>query len=171
MTPAFDKVLVVGGTGILADASRWIAGHCNHLTLLARRPEALAKELGATAVPIDWSGPDATGRLSALPRDFDLAVSWLHDAAAFLARPIEDCLKPGGRSIRVHGSRSADPHTRAARDPDPRPDVARQVVILGWHPEPGDGQRWLSNAEISAGVVAAIREPVFEALTIGGASG
>ncbi|QBY01547.1 hypothetical protein E2K80_13110 [Rhodophyticola sp. CCM32] len=171
MTPAFDKGLVVGGTGMLAQASEWIAAQCQNLTLVARHPDALAAKLGATPLQLDWADPDAADRIAALPSDFDLVLTWVHDAAAGLVRPCEDRLKPGGRSIRVHGSLSADLQTRAARDPNPRPDIARQVVILGWHPEPGGGKRWLSNDEISAGVIAAIREPVFEALTIGGASG
>ena len=37
-------VLLVGGTGMLADASRWIAGQARHVTLVARAPEALAQE-------------------------------------------------------------------------------------------------------------------------------
>ena len=47
------EVLLVGGTGMLAGASRWIAGQARHVTLVARAPEALAQELGAEAVPLD----------------------------------------------------------------------------------------------------------------------
>ena len=166
-------VLLVGGTGMLADASRWIAGQARHVTLVARAPEALAQELGAEAVALDWKQLDATERISALSARFDLAVLWLHDDSCSLARPFENQLLPGGRLVRVHGAQSADPAVRAAREPDPRPGLRRQVVILGWHPEVSapDGQRWLSDAEISAGVIAAICHPALEALTVGGASG
>ncbi len=168
---SLGRVLIIGGTGMLAEASRWIAARSEAVTLVARRPEALAAEIGATPVTLDWSDSEAASRIAALPGSYDLAVIWLHDNACHLARPAEDLLEPHGRSIRVHGSLSADPQKRAARDPNPRPGIHRQVVILGWHHEPGGGKRWLSDGEISAGTIAAIREPRFEALTIGGASG
>lgn len=158
---------------MLAGASRWIARQARQLTLVARAPEALARELGAEAVALDWKQPNAPERIAALSARFDLAVLWLHDDASRLARLFENQLLPGGRLVRVHGSRSADPSVRAAREPDPRPGLRRQVVILGWHPDANapDGQRWLSDAEISAGVISAICHPVLEALTVGGASG
>lgn len=158
---------------MLARATRWIAARSDRVTLMARRPEALARDLGAEACSLDWADPGAASAMAQLPGDFDLAVIWLHDAAAHLARPAEDRLCPGGRVCRVHGARSADPKVRTAREPDPRPGLDRQVVILGWHPDPvgEDGKRWLSDAEISGGVIAALRDPALEALTIGGASG
>jgi len=173
MTGLLGHVLVVGGTGMLAGATRKIAEGADALTLVSRQPGVLAGEIGATAVQLDWSDPDAVTRLSLIPPRFDLAVVWLHDDAVGLARPFEDLLVPGGRIIRVLGSRAMDPVVRAARTPQPRPGLRRQDVILGWHPDPAaaNGQRWLTDAEISAGVMAALDHPALTALIVGGAGG
>jgi NADPH:quinone reductase-like Zn-dependent oxidoreductase len=167
------RVLVVGGTGMLAGATRRLAARASALTLVARNPGPLAAELGATPVALDWSAPDALGGVAAIEGGFDLAIVWLHDGASHLARPFETLLRPGGRVIRVHGSRSVDPEVRAGREPDPRPDLQRQVVILGWLPDPlaQDGQRWLTDDEICAGVLAALDHPALAALIVGGAGG
>jgi hypothetical protein len=152
-------VLIVGGTGMLAGLTRRVATHSRSLTLVARRPEPLATELGARPVSLDWT--DALGAqraLEALRNTFDLVISWLHDDAVFLARACENAARSLGRSVRVHGSLSIDLTVRERRDPDPRPGITRQTVILGWFADPSaeDGQRWLTDAEICEGVWQAV---------------
>ena len=173
MTTGLGDVLVVGGTGMLAPATGWIAQQAQLLTLVARHPQALAEQLGAHGVPLDWADPDAPEQIDELPAGFDLAVNWLHDEASAMARPFENLLKANARVIRVHGSKSMNPEGKAGREPDPRPGLRRQSVILGWHPDAGaeDGKRWLGDDEISGGVIAAIREPALEALIVGGSGG
>jgi hypothetical protein len=173
MTASHGQVLVVGGTGMLAGATRGVAARAAGLTLVARNPGLLAGALSARAVAMDWAAPGARAAVAAIGGGFHLAILWLHDEAVHLARPFEDLVVPGGRVIRVLGSRAVDPAVRAAREPDPRPGVHRQAVILGWHPDPAapDGQRWLSDGEISAGVLAAVADPALEALIVGGAGG
>lgn len=171
--PAFGRAFVMGGTGMLAGATRWLAERSERVLLAARRPDALAGELGAEAPRLDWSDPAAPDLIGAQAGAHDLALIWLHDEAAALSRHCEDTLTPGGRVIRVHGALSADRGMRARRQPDRRQDVAQQIVILGYHPEPDaeGGKRWLTDDEISGGVIAALRDPSLEALTIGSASG
>lgn len=158
---------------MLAGATRALRAHARELVLVARDPVSLSAEIGAVPFALDWAAPEARQRIAELPAGFDLAVLWLHDAAAGLARAFEDRLAPGGRLIRVHGSLSMDPVVRAEREPDPRPGLHRQVVILGWHPDPvaEDGQRWLTHPEICAGVLAAVDAPVLEAIILGGSGG
>ena len=164
MGAEFGQVLLAGGTGMLSGAAKWLAPRCESLTLVARRPQRLADELGAIALPLDWSVPDADTRLP--DGGFDMVISWLHRDGIWLARPLEDLLVSGGRSIRIHGSASINREIRAQTDPDPRADVKRQTVVLGWH-ETGSGKRWLSNEEISKGVISAIRQPEKETLVVG----
>lgn len=173
MTAPPRRVLVVGGTGMLAGATRALAAQADEVVLVARRPEALATETGAVPLALDWTAPDAATRVAELPGGFDLGLIWLHDEACGLARAFEDRLAPGARVIRVHGSRSVDPAVRVVREPDPRPGLHRQVVILGWHLDPSaaDGQRWLADDEICAGVLAAVDRPALSALIVGGAGG
>lgn len=162
------RALVVGGTGMLADATRWLARQGWDITLMARRPDALAADLNATPVAFDWDAPDG---VRGLQPGYDLALLWLHDTAVPLARQFEDLLRPEGRVVRVHGSLSADPEVRAAREPDPRPGLARQTVILGWHPGPDGGRTWLSHREISTGTAFALAHPDRSWVQIGACAG
>jgi hypothetical protein len=170
----FGRIFVLGGTGMLEAATTWLAAHADALTIAARRPALLAEKLGATPLAIDWLEEDIAGNaLVSQSGMFDLAVIWLHDAATALSRACEDVVRPGGRVIRVHGSLSVDPEVRQSRAPDSRSDVDQQAVILGFHCDARaeGGKRWLSHAEISAGVIAAAREPALETMIIGGAGG
>ena len=165
------KVLVVGGTGMLAEATRWLAGRVDHLTLVARSPEALAAEVGAHSLPMHLQATCAAAHLPAGP--CDLALVWLHDDMVGLARPIADLLTVGGRLVRIHGALSADPAVEARRDPDPRSDIRQQIGILGWHPDPTaeDGKRWLSDAEISGGAITLLKDESLGRLVIGTRAG
>ena len=159
---------------MLEGATTWIAARADATTLAARRPFALADSIGATPLELDWSEANtALKALSPLAGGFDLAVIWLHDMAVALSRPCEDVVRPAGRVIRVHGSLSADPDIRKTRAPDPRRDVRQQAVILGFHPDTRaeEGKRWLRHEEISAGVIAAVRDTALEAIIVGGSGG
>jgi len=169
MGTTLGHVFFIGGTGMLADASRWIACRAAILTLAARNPARLADELKANPVVMDWSNSIAAR--SALPvKQFDIVISWLHDEAIWLARPIENLLKSGGRSIRIHGAKSLEPANLRQRNPDPRPDVTHQNVILGWKGSIDD-KRWLTNTEIRGGVITALTRPNKKTIIVGDARG
>lgn len=162
----FGNTLIIGGTGMLVGASRFLAARSDAITLGARSPIALAQELDGEALNIDWSDPElATPLLQHLP-EFDLVVSWLHKDGIWMVEHLESKLKAGGRSIRVHGSASKDPTQMGNRNPGSRQDINRQTVILGWVNEPA-GRRWLMNAEISGGVIEAVRNPSKQIIMVG----
>jgi hypothetical protein len=152
----FNNALVLGGTGMLAEASAYIASISSIISLGARNPEPLAGRLGAVPLILDWT--DQETALCVLQNDskYDLIVSWVHDEALEMIEPMEKLLVKGGRSIRVHGCESADPITRKKRDAGTRTDINRQTVVLGWINETG-ARRWLSHDEISAGVIRAVQ--------------
>ena len=151
----FNKTLIIGGTGMLAETSRFLAEHSSHLTIVARQPDALAKSLGATSAVLDWSAEQGASSVISILPEFDLVVSWVHDDGIWLLKHLEGKVKTGGRSIRVHDSKSGDPATMVTQNPDPRSDITRQNVILGWI-DTSTGRRWLRDGEISAGVINAV---------------
>lgn len=140
---------------MLARASAHIAAHADALSLASRSPDPLAAALGARPIAFDWADHDTalTGFAPLAP--VDTLISWLHDDGIWLAEHLEAKLKPQGRSIRIHGADSRDPDVRDRRDPNPRDDLVRQTVILGWVNRP-DGRRWLTNDEISDAVIRAV---------------
>ena len=100
---AHGHVLIIGGSGMLARASRYIAADAGKLTLGSRNPGALAGELGAVPLVLDWTDPAMTRAALKTVAPVDLLVSWLHDGGIWLAELAEAKLKPQGRSIRIHG--------------------------------------------------------------------
>ncbi len=163
---ALGDVLILGGSGMLAKASRYIATDAGILTLGSRNPGALAAELGAVPLVMDWTDPAMTRAALKTIAPVDLLVSWLHDGGIWLAELAEAKVKPQGRSIRIHGASSRKPEVKAARDPNPRSDVQRQTVILGWVNE-GETRRWLTNDEISDAVIEAVQCPACKDVVAG----
>ncbi len=143
---------------MLAKATNFVALSASDLTLGSRTPEKAAQDIGAHPLVLDWAKRDLTLANLANLGQIDMLISWLHDDGIWLAEHLEAKIKPQGRSIRIHGADSRDPAVLAKRDPNPRPDVCRQTVILGWVNQT-EGRRWLSNDEISDAVIAAVMEP------------
>lgn len=154
---------------MLADAARKIARRGARVTLIARRPDALAREIGAEPLAMDWRSEDDVARaLAALgaqaaPR---LMISWIHADGLWCLPSFEALLAVGARSIRVHGSAAGDPSAGIKADPPPPAHAVRQHVVLGWVNGPG-GRRWLTDQEISAGVLAALDDPAAAPRVVG----
>jgi hypothetical protein len=164
-----ERVLVIGGTGMLAGAVRHIARRGASVSLIARAPEALAAEVGAQAVPMDWTDRDSVAKALGAVRAHGspgLMISWIHRPGLWCLPAFEALLLAGGRSIRVHGSAAGDPRSGIKTDPVAPSQVTRQDVVLGWVNE-AQGRRWLTDEEISGGVIAAYEDPGQRAHVVG----
>jgi hypothetical protein len=158
-------ILVVGGTGMLAGLVEALAGDGGRLSLLSRRASRSA-----------WPGYDcdycdkasfvhALDAAIAASGPIDLAVAWFHDLKIAAPRLLAERIgRPGapGRLFQVLGSATGDPcHPerlgRAAAVAEGLPDCRLRQVVLGFRVEAGRS-RWLSDAEISAGVLEAVRQ-------------
>jgi len=162
-------ILVVGGTGMLSGLVEALAGDGGRLSLLSRRASTVAGENGfdcdyndtkafiaALGAAVERSGP------------IDLAIAWFHSlkiaTPRLLAEQVDD------RLFQVLGSATADPgHPdrlgRAASVAEGLPACRLRQVVLGFKLTAG-GARWLTNAEISEGVLEAVSAD--RALTIVG---
>ncbi|MDP3870824.1 hypothetical protein [Phenylobacterium sp.] len=160
-------VLVVGGTGMLSELVKALAGDGGRLSLLSRRASRMA---GADGFDCDYYD-DATfaGALEAAvvrSGPVDLAVAWFHTLKTPAARRLAEQVQ--GRLFQVLGSAAADPaHPdrlgAAERTADGLSQCAVRQVVLGFKVETGRS-RWLTNSEISQGVLEAVRAD--RALTI-----
>ena len=160
------RAIAIGATGMLAEAAMSLA-ETYDLDLLARNPVSLAEKIGANPIPVDWHDREAADKvLASLDDDFEFGLFWLHDTMTWASARCEAKLRRGGRLVRVHGSASAEPSTLAKREPDPRHDITRQHVILGYHPAK-TRKIWLSHKEICAGTLAAIKHPELKRIEIG----
>lgn len=167
MTADAGHALVVGGTGMLADAVRTLAAQGWRVSVFAREAEAFAAEAGVNGFNCDYH--DEAAFLAALERakaangPIGLAVAWFHTlripAPRRLAEAVGGADRPG-RYVQVVGSAMADPARPdrlafAASVVEGAPHCLLRQVVLGFQLEAG-GARWLTNAEISQGVLEAI---------------
>jgi hypothetical protein len=156
-------ILVVGGTGMLSGLVEALAGDGGRLSLLSRRASRAA---GGRIAAYDCDYYDAVAFEAALARavadsgPIGLAVAWFHTLKIAAPRLLAEQVR--GRLFQVLGSATADPArperlATAAAVVGGLPQCAVRQVVLGFRVEDGRA-RWLTDAEISAGVLQAVRE-------------
>jgi hypothetical protein len=156
-------VLVVGGTGMLAGLTEALAGDGGRLSLLSRRASHAARS-GVVGYDCDYR--DEAAFRAALDRavadhgPVGLAVAWFHTLKIAAPRRLAEQVR--GRLFQVLGSATADPARpdrlqTAAAVAEGLPDCQLRQVVLGFRVEDG-ASRWLTDAEISDGVLQAVRE-------------
>lgn len=162
-------ILVVGGTGMLSGFVKALASDGGRLSLLSRHASRVAGDSGfdcdyydteaftaALAAAVERSGP------------VDLAIAWFHSLKIAAPRLLAE--QVDGRLFQVLGSATADPGhpdrlARAASVVEGLPACGVRQIVLGFKLAQGEA-RWLTNAEISQGVLEAVTTD--RALTIVG---
>jgi hypothetical protein len=156
-------ILVVGGTGMLSGLVEAFAGDGGRLSLLSRHASRVTRP-GATGYDVDYyDEADFIAALDAVG-PIDLAVAWFHTLKIPAPRRLAERMGLGGgagRLFQVLGSATADPaHPHrladAAMVTADLPNCVLRQVVLGFKVEAGRS-RWLTNEEISDGVLAAVR--------------
>jgi hypothetical protein len=171
--PMHSHILIIGGTGMLKEASIALASTTTTLSSVARTKRSLSAldaALGDIKVTrhqlqLDWSNPsDFTHSLSAHIQRVgapSLVVAWLHDDD--LGIEVARCCSSAATQcdfFQVRGSAAASPNASASSFSqafEAIPGINFHQIILGFKRTP-TGSRWLSNAEISAGVLQAVKE-------------
>ncbi len=125
-----------------------------------RLDSLVAKSPSIVPVAVDWHRTrDLERALWKVTKEtgaFSLCVAWIHADAPEAPATVAQFVR--GHFYQVLGSAAADP---SRPDPGRRerfaafPDLSYHEVILGFVPE-GRGSRWLTNEEISRGVLTAI---------------
>jgi hypothetical protein len=160
----FERVLVVGGSGMLAGLARALCDHAGKVSVLARNEKRI-RAISPAIEPIACDYNDGVALSEALSQIDapDLVVAWIHGRAPHARREIAEGVAADGRFVHVLGSAHGEPG-----HPERLDDMAKavqglpidyQTVLLGFAVENGKS-RWLTNAEISVGVFAAIESEV-----------
>jgi hypothetical protein len=163
----FEHALVVGGTGMLANATRFLRARSERMTLAARGAREAAASLLVLpdeACSVDWRDEAAfaavlSPRLAAAPPD--VALLWMHGSGHnALMWLLEQLVLQPVLIVHVLGSSSGDPR---GGDPDINAMVSNRLllhyvtVLLGSRAISGGRRRWLTDVEISAGAIEAIQ--------------
>jgi NAD(P)-dependent dehydrogenase (short-subunit alcohol dehydrogenase family) len=160
--------LVVGGTGMLAPAVRALRSRGWRVSVLARRASAFVRrEPGLMGLDCNYNDAEAFASTLDRARDGEgpimLAVGWFHaPGPPSVLAPRMGVPGAPGRLFHVLGSAAADPAqpealARAAKTAEGAPWCLYRQVVLGF--VAGEtGSRWLTNDEISTGVLKAVDE-------------
>lgn len=158
--------LVIGGTGMLAPVSLWLLDQGYRVSVIGRNPnrlERLEEKLShseLTPISVDYRNIGELEKRIALTIQyngkFDLIVAWVRtDAEKALETTIQLNTVPGHTWELIHilgsGRNLFDTKKRL---PIPDDCIYRQVQ-LGFKIE-GNQSRWLTNEEISSGVIDGI---------------
>lgn len=165
-------VIVVGGSGMLRAATLELADDADVVTVIARNSDRLSAVVRQAAarggridpISVDYRDTDAlVGALedqTASYGRFGLAVCWIHGkapgAATVVAKFLAEPPASPGRYFHVLSHTAADPDVsqrHRERVVGAAPHTTYRQVVLG---RAEGGSRWLSHAEISAGVLEAI---------------
>jgi len=158
--------LVIGGTGMLAPVSLWLLDQGYRVSVIGRNPNRLERlkerssHTNFTPISVDYRKMVELEKRIAMSIQkngmFDLIVAWVRtDAEKALETTIQLNAAPGHtwELIHVLGSGRNLFETKK-KLPIPDDCVYRQVQ-LGFKIE-GNHSRWLTNEEISSGVIDAI---------------
>lgn len=162
----FEHALVLGGTGMLQDVSLDIARRSREITSVARTHDSL-ETLDALIDPrvthhqlaLNWDEPDAyletieSHLVGTSPPE--LVVAWIHDTDVALRLT---SLVSTSTFFHIIGSGSSVPAEIATRFHEqfaPHASIDYAQVILGFR-RGAEGSRWLTDEEISSGVLEAI---------------
>jgi hypothetical protein len=160
----FGHALIVGGSGMLAGLCRALLDHGDTVSVMARN-EARIRAIAPPIRPLvcDYNNRDALAVALAADKTAhgapDLLVAWVHGRAPGLRRDLAEAVAPGGRFVQVLGSAHGDParpdRLEAMKAVARGLPVVYQAVVLGFVARAG-GSRWLTHAEIAAGVFSAL---------------
>jgi NAD(P)-dependent dehydrogenase (short-subunit alcohol dehydrogenase family) len=166
--------LAVGTSGMLAGASRGLAERGWQVTMVARQRRRLdAARAGLPALhPVAVDYTDARAFDDALTAAVDnrgaitLALCWIRGSAPGALAAVAAAVADGGRLVHVLGSAARDPSTLGSEALLTQERLRYQRVMLGFAVE-GRRSRWLTDAKISAGALAAVDDPRLDPHVVG----
>jgi len=155
--------LVVGGTGMLAGSTWWLAEQGHVVSVISRGVQQISfGHIDGRLNPFMVDYRDSKSLSQAIAEaissygPIDLAVFWIHtdvpDAFQVISNEIARNAEDPWRLFHVRGS-GAHLHPEAPQVP---PNCLYRQVVLGFVAEE-DTSRWLTHDEISGGVIEAIR--------------
>ncbi|GGA40269.1 hypothetical protein [Psychrobacillus lasiicapitis] len=157
-------ICIIGGTGMLAEVSKWYADNNHLVSVIARNEEKMnrmkdscSKPENIKAIYLDYR--DATDLHNALRKSIEVygplteAVVWLHSDGLHALSTVFEWIEEKSNVWQVIGSQANAEHLKKQYYPEK--DLEHKIIQLGFVRE-NDRQRWLTNVEIADGVIRSI---------------
>jgi hypothetical protein len=145
-----EAALIIGGTGMLQEATRWLVARSRKTVLIARRASGFeTNNSGVRPIDADWNDPTFSAKVRSAIEDTGVithALLWIHDPEPVL-RWLPPLL-PHARVVVVLGSMDGRPKLIGS--------AANVATVRLGSGRTACGRRWLTSAEIGAGAVAAL---------------
>ncbi|MFJ5770953.1 hypothetical protein [Psychrobacillus sp. NPDC093180] len=158
-------ICIIGGTGMLAEVSKWYADNNYIVSVIARNEEKMnrVKESCSNtenikAIYLDYR--DTTELYKALRKNVQVygplieAVVWLHSDGLHALSTVFELIEEKSKVWQVIGSQANAEKLR--KQYQPQKDIEYNFIQLGFVSE-NDRQRWLTNVEIAHGVIHSVQ--------------
>ena len=167
------KALLIGATGMLAEAAREAISRSDEAVLVSRKADEFLfgePELDDKLVPLALDYEDTASFITEIEKrgPYDIALTWIHPKAELMRAALDAMIAPDGLLVEVMGSRSillgkdGSPSIAETRAQSlaAQPGITYAQVVLGFVIEEDGSSRWLHHHEISAAAVAQLDDPM-----------
>ncbi|MEH7307417.1 short-chain dehydrogenase [Neobacillus drentensis] len=159
--------LVIGGTGMLASVSMWLVNDGFHVSVIGRDPVRMSRLVSKkpsmiTPLLVDYRLDEELRKQlkESIKKhgEFNLVVAWVHSTGKNVFKVISDVLPDNAQHSRLFHILGSQANLGAIRDQvQLNENYLYRQVQLGFVMEE-NASRWLTNEEISAGVIESIKD-------------
>lgn len=169
-----SHALIIGGTGMLAKATEYLSENYDTVSVICRNGNKINANLkNINPLILDYTYYKVLSKsLQTAVEEFgniELVVSWIHATAPLAPNIIADKLNSYNTAFHffdILGSAYADPSQKTSERETKlkeNKNLQYRKLILGFRIENGSS-RWLTNKEISSGVIEAIKNDKEESI-------
>lgn len=166
MSKKTSHALVIGGTGMLKDVSLWLNKKGYHVTVVGRQKRKFHQMLEQAENKEAFSGInmdyhetekfiDHLTKIQNEKGNFEVIVSWIHSTADELIPALLLMMEKKKGSYEFYHIKGSQAYVLDPVEVNSPNNCSYHEIILGFK-ESGSHTRWLTNREISDGVIDAI---------------
>jgi NADP-dependent 3-hydroxy acid dehydrogenase YdfG len=156
-------VLVIGGSGMLAEAVEWLISEGNHVSVVGRteqKMEKLLKYESVTPVYVDYHDNallEEAVQSAAKQDEIDMVIAWIHSSAEGALHKVMAVVAEHTKKVQIFHVLGSSAHPEAVKNKMMVPQNCEYYQIqLGSVMEKGQ-HRWLTHEEISNGIIEAVK--------------
>lgn len=166
---SMKHAFIFGGTGMLADVSRWLIKNSSYTSVLARNRERLKSlesnttKSGLNLVSLDYKNIEAVKDeiKVAIKRNgaIDMVIAWIHsDAPKAIPKILQEINSNQKDPFRFFHIKGSSHNLKSIQSRIALPNnCIYHAIQLGFIVE-GQTSRWLTHDEISDGIISAIKQ-------------